>query len=111
MSVRPLAVTVLGATGSIGLSTLDVLARHPDRFDVVGLSAHQRVDDGERMGWQKSTPVLEEREPWDPDGVTQTFLAVAADLPMDISGFVMERLVAATGNGHRRKAPAGRRRR
>lgn len=72
---------------------------------------HQRVDDGERMGWQKSTPILDEREPWDPDGVTQAFLSVSADLPMDVSGFVMERLVAATGNGHRRKAPAGRRRR
>jgi len=33
-------VTVLGATGSIGCSTLDVLARHPERFHVVALSAH-----------------------------------------------------------------------
>jgi len=37
-------VTVLGATGSIGLSTLDVIARHPDRFRVHGLSAHSRID-------------------------------------------------------------------
>ncbi|MEZ5650636.1 MAG: 1-deoxy-D-xylulose-5-phosphate reductoisomerase [Burkholderiaceae bacterium] len=37
-------IAVLGSTGSIGASTLDVLARHPDRFDVVGLSAHSRVD-------------------------------------------------------------------
>ncbi len=33
-------VTVLGSTGSIGRSTLDVIARHPDRFEVVALSAH-----------------------------------------------------------------------
>ncbi|MBC7623086.1 MAG: 1-deoxy-D-xylulose-5-phosphate reductoisomerase [Aeromicrobium sp.] len=32
-------VTVLGATGSIGMSTLDVVARHPDRFRVFALSA------------------------------------------------------------------------
>jgi 1-deoxy-D-xylulose-5-phosphate reductoisomerase len=37
-------VAILGSTGSIGTSTLDVVARHPDRFEVVGLSAHQRVD-------------------------------------------------------------------
>jgi len=37
-------VTVLGATGSIGLSTLDVIGRHPDRFRVHGLSAHSRIN-------------------------------------------------------------------
>jgi 1-deoxy-D-xylulose-5-phosphate reductoisomerase len=38
-------VTILGATGSIGASTLDVLARHPDRFRVFALTAHSRADD------------------------------------------------------------------
>jgi 1-deoxy-D-xylulose-5-phosphate reductoisomerase len=37
-------VSILGATGSIGSSTLDVLARHPDRFRVVALTAHSKVD-------------------------------------------------------------------
>ena len=32
-------VTVLGATGSIGSSTLDVIARHPDRLGVFAISA------------------------------------------------------------------------
>jgi 1-deoxy-D-xylulose-5-phosphate reductoisomerase len=36
-------ITILGATGSIGVSTLDVLARHPDRYSVYALSAHSRV--------------------------------------------------------------------
>ena len=36
-------VAVLGSTGSIGLSTLDVLARHPDRFEVFALTAHNNV--------------------------------------------------------------------
>jgi 1-deoxy-D-xylulose-5-phosphate reductoisomerase len=37
-------VAVLGATGSIGASTLDLVARHPDRYAVVALSAHRSVD-------------------------------------------------------------------
>jgi len=37
-------LVVLGATGSIGVSTLDVVARHPDRFEVLALSAHSHVD-------------------------------------------------------------------
>ena len=36
-------ITVLGSTGSIGESTLDVLARHPDRYHVVALSAHSNA--------------------------------------------------------------------
>lgn len=38
-------ITILGATGSIGASTLDVLARHPDRYRVYALSAHGRVEE------------------------------------------------------------------
>jgi 1-deoxy-D-xylulose-5-phosphate reductoisomerase len=38
-------VTILGATGSIGVSTLDVLARHPEKYAVHALSAHGRVDE------------------------------------------------------------------
>ena len=38
-------VCILGATGSVGMSTLDVIARHPERFDVFALTARQRIDD------------------------------------------------------------------
>lgn len=38
------AVTILGSTGSIGVSTLDVLSRHPDRFQVFALSANSQVE-------------------------------------------------------------------
>jgi 1-deoxy-D-xylulose-5-phosphate reductoisomerase len=38
-------ITILGATGSIGVSTLDVLARHPDRYRVYALTAHRRVEE------------------------------------------------------------------
>jgi len=37
-------VSVLGSTGSIGVNTLDVLARHPERYEVFALSAMSRVD-------------------------------------------------------------------
>jgi 1-deoxy-D-xylulose-5-phosphate reductoisomerase len=38
-------ITILGATGSIGVSTLDVIARHPDRYSVYALTAHSRVEE------------------------------------------------------------------
>ncbi|MBN2885612.1 MAG: 1-deoxy-D-xylulose-5-phosphate reductoisomerase [Chromatiaceae bacterium] len=44
-----IGVTVLGSTGSIGVSTLDVLARYPERFRAVALTANT---DAERMAEQ-----------------------------------------------------------
>jgi 1-deoxy-D-xylulose-5-phosphate reductoisomerase len=38
-------ITILGATGSIGVSTLDVLARHPDKYKVHALTAHGKVEE------------------------------------------------------------------
>ena len=38
-----LSVTVLGATGSIGVSTLDVIARHPERYQVYALTGYSRM--------------------------------------------------------------------
>ena len=43
MSER-IGVAILGSTGSIGVSTLDVLRRHPDRFRVAALTAHRDVE-------------------------------------------------------------------
>ncbi len=37
-------IALLGATGSIGDSALDVIARHPDRFEIVALAAHRNAD-------------------------------------------------------------------
>ena len=42
MPVAPQQITILGATGSIGVSTLDVIARHPERYQVFALSADRR---------------------------------------------------------------------
>lgn len=44
MSVQRSRVVVLGSTGSIGTSTLDVIERHPDRFEVFALTAATSVD-------------------------------------------------------------------
>ncbi len=41
---RKTRVCVLGATGSIGGNTLDVLARHPQRYEVFALTAHSRAE-------------------------------------------------------------------
>lgn len=37
-------IVVLGSTGSIGVNTLDVLSRHPDRYQVFALTANESVD-------------------------------------------------------------------
>lgn len=44
MSASPSLLTVLGATGSIGQNTLDVVARHPERYRVYALTAARQVD-------------------------------------------------------------------
>lgn len=43
MSTR--RVCILGSTGSVGANTLDVIARHPGRYEVFALTAHSRVDE------------------------------------------------------------------
>jgi 1-deoxy-D-xylulose-5-phosphate reductoisomerase len=37
-------ITLLGSTGSIGVSTLDVLARHPEQYQVYALTANRSID-------------------------------------------------------------------
>ena len=45
ISVNRKRITVLGSTGSVGVSTLDVIARHPEHFEVFALSASTRVEE------------------------------------------------------------------
>ncbi len=54
---RPIGVAVLGSTGSIGRNTLDVIARHPQRYRVVALGAGSSVD----ILWQQ-VQALEPRQ-------------------------------------------------
>ncbi|RKW27169.1 MAG: 1-deoxy-D-xylulose-5-phosphate reductoisomerase, partial [Kingella sp. (in: b-proteobacteria)] len=37
-------LTILGSTGSIGASTLDVVSRHPDRFRIFALAGHSQTE-------------------------------------------------------------------
>lgn len=70
---RPLRVAVLGSTGSIGRSTLEVIRRHPGRFEVAALAAHRSVGELCRQvaGWGPRRAVV----------VDPAALAAATDLP------------------------------
>ncbi len=56
------SIAVLGATGSVGVNTLDVIARHPERFDVFALTAMHRADVLEQqcLRWKPRYAVLGE---------------------------------------------------
>ena len=45
MSAARQRLAILGSTGSVGANTLDVIDRHPDRYEVFALSAATRVDE------------------------------------------------------------------
>jgi 1-deoxy-D-xylulose-5-phosphate reductoisomerase len=53
-------LAVLGATGSVGVNTLDVVARHPERFEVFALTAMRRADVLEQqcLHWKPRYAVL-----------------------------------------------------
>ena len=53
-SLRRQRICILGSTGSVGTSTLDVLSRHPERFEVFALTAHSRSDEllAQCLRWQ-----------------------------------------------------------
>jgi 1-deoxy-D-xylulose-5-phosphate reductoisomerase len=61
---RRMRVSILGSTGSVGCSTLDVLSRHRDRFEVFALTAHHRVADllAQCLAWSPQFAVLPDTE-------------------------------------------------
>ena len=106
---QPRAITILGATGSIGQSTLDVLARHPERFDLYAVSANTQVDKMEKicrhyrpqiavMSDQESARHLRKRLDDEPDiqvlGGVEALNQIASDEAVDI---VMAAIVGAVG--------------
>ena len=62
MSAPLQRVCILGATGSVGTNTLDVISRHPDRFEVFALTAHSRIDElfAQCVQWRPRFAVLPE---------------------------------------------------
>ena len=97
-------VAILGSTGSIGKSALQVIARHPDHFQVVTLAANRRVEElwaqVERFGPQRavladeSVPLPASSSPTRWTSGRQALLAAAADPEVDV---VLNALVGATG--------------
>ncbi|MEA3032956.1 MAG: 1-deoxy-D-xylulose-5-phosphate reductoisomerase, partial [Sphingomonadales bacterium] len=61
------SVTILGATGSVGRSTLDLIARNADRFEVLALTARTDVDGlalaARRVGARRAVIADEARRP------------------------------------------------
>lgn len=70
-------IALLGATGSIGRSTLEIVRRHPDRFEIVALTAHRSGDALRQLvvEHEPSMAVLAHEESWDgfqvPAGATR----------------------------------------
>ena len=69
-------IAVLGSTGSIGVSTLDVAGRHPDRYRVVALSANRDVQ-GILAQCREFRPQLAAMA--DPDSARELERALAAE--------------------------------
>ena len=101
----PLRVAILGSTGSIGRSTLEVIRRHPDRFQVHALAANRSlaelveqvatfgprravVADGAALAEGQDLP----RADW--EGGREALLSVASDPDVDV---VVNALVGAAG--------------
>jgi 1-deoxy-D-xylulose-5-phosphate reductoisomerase len=76
-------ICILGATGSIGKSTLDVLARHPERFRVLVLTANGRVDEMTELCRQHRPKLAVMRDP----AAAQRLRERLVDLPdIEVSG-------------------------
>lgn len=80
------AITVLGSTGSIGLSTLDVCARHPDRYRVVALTANRDVD-----------KLFSQVEKFRPDWAVMADSRAAAELESRLKSAGLSRVNVASG--------------
>lgn len=99
-------IALLGATGSIGRSTLEVVRRHPDRFEVVALTAHRSTDDLRQLvvDHAPEVAVVSDADTWDgfepPHGPTDwnggrdAVLAAATHPEADV---VVNALVGAAG--------------
>jgi len=103
-------VCVLGSTGSVGTNTLDVLARHPQRFELYALSTHSRVEAlfDQCVQWRPRYALVSDpsRASWLADRLhahdvrtevldgTQSLEAMAAHPDVDI---VMASIVGAAG--------------
>jgi len=100
---RPRGVALLGATGSIGASALAVLGQHPERFRVVGLTAHRNAEALEALveRWHPEAAELVELEGREPllDMVTRPDVDVVINALVGAAG--LEPTLAALRAGKR----------
>lgn len=105
-----IGVAVLGSTGSIGESTLDVLRRHADRFRVVALTAHRNAERlySQCVEFRPDVALIGDASLHAPlaarlraAGLSTTLLAGADELPavatLPAAGYVMAAIVGAAG--------------
>jgi len=99
-----LRIAVLGSTGSIGRSALEVIGRHADRFRVVTLAANRRVEElANQVGrFRPDKAVVCDPEAATPDGDATTRWAVGRSALIDAAGdpdvdVVLNALVGAAG--------------
>ena len=105
-----IGVCILGATGSVGVSTLDVLARHPDEYRVVALSARRNVERllQQCLQWQPRLAVMTDpaaaeelrqrlREAGSRIEVCSGEQALLTAATLDESDYVMAAIVGAAG--------------
>lgn len=103
------SITVLGATGSIGASTLDVVARHPDRYRVHALTANSRVEELVELARRHQPEVVAVADPAQAAGLeaklvaagSRARLAVGPDELVEVASarvdVVMAAIVGAAG--------------
>ena len=102
-----LGVAILGSTGSIGCSALQVLARQRERFRVVALTAHSNAELLERQAaeWQPAYAALVTSPNGGPTGTCLVEAATRPDVQIVVNGIVgaagLEATLAALKSGKR----------
>ena len=97
MSDQPQPLVLLGATGSIGQSTLDLARRHPGRFPVMGASSQHRVDELAAAARAFDIPHLSVTDPAARSAFAQRHPDLAARLTSPGEAGLLELLAACPG--------------
>jgi 1-deoxy-D-xylulose-5-phosphate reductoisomerase len=107
LAEAPRSVTILGSTGSVGCSTVDLIARHPDQFTVAALTAKGNVqrlaEQAKRLRARRAVVADEARYGELRDALAGTGIAAAAgqaavvEAASQPSDWVMSAIVGAAG--------------
>jgi len=94
-----IGLTLLGATGSIGISTLDVVSRHQDKYEIVALTANRNIDllVEQCKTWQPKYAVIADHDLAESLGTTLTSRGIDTEV---LSGAEGLEYVAALPEAH-----------